>query len=209
MKNLRFLAVLVTVTLLSIKTFAQVSANDEFSGSYKMQENPYVKVLKVNVKEGKLIISAEGLPDSELAKGKTADEFLLESMNATITFTRDGGKVKGLKIDAQGNSLLGEKEGATTASATSIAEYAATFKMADNEYVKKMIVNVKEGKLLITSDANPTEGAVLKASNSPDVFTTSLQGYDAEIIFSRSGGKISSVKISVAGGQVVLTGEKE
>jgi hypothetical protein len=206
MKNLRFLAVCATVVLVSIKTFAQVASNDEFSGSYKMQENPYVKVLKVNVKEGKVIISAEGLPDSELAKGKTADEFLLESMSATITFTRDGGKVKGLKIDAQGNSLLGEKEGA---SSSSIAEYAATFKMADNEYVKKMIVNVKEGKLMITSDANPTEGAVLKASNTPDVFTTALQGYDADIIFSRSGGKISSVKISVAGGQVVLTGEKE
>ena len=206
MKNLRFLAVLLTVILLSIKSFAQV-ATDEFSGSYKMQENPYVKVLKVNVKEGKVIISAEGLPDSELAKGKTADEFLLESMSATITFTRDGGKVKGLKIDAQGNSLLGEKEGASSSS--SIAEYASTFKMADNEYVKKMIVNVKEGKLMITSDANPTEGAVLKASNTPDVFTTAIQGYDADIIFSRSGGKISSVKISVAGGQVVLTGEKE
>jgi hypothetical protein len=207
MKNPRFLTVLVAVILLSIKTFAQVASNDEFSGSYKMQENPYVKVLKVNVKEGKVILSAEGLPDSELAKGKTADEFLLESMSATITFTRDGGKVKGLKIEAQGNALLGEKEGAS--SAASIDEYAATFKMADNEYVKKMIVNVKEGKLLITSDTNPTEGAVLKASNTPDVFTTALQGYDADIIFSRTGGKISSVKISVAGGQVVLTGEKE
>ena len=207
MNNLRFLAVLLTVILLSIKSFAQVASNDEFAGSYKMQENPYVKVLKVNVKEGKVIISAEGLPDSELAKGKTADEFLLESMSATITFTRDGGKVKGLKIEAQGNALMGEKEGAS--SAASIDEYAATFKMADNEYVKKMIVNVQEGKLLITSDANPTQGAVLKASNTPDVFTTALQGYDADIIFSRTGGKISSVKISVAGGQVVLTGEKE
>ncbi len=208
MKNPRFLTVLVAIVLFSINTFAQVAANDEFSGSYKMQENPYVKVLKVNVKEGKVIISAEGLPDSELAKGKTADEFLLESMSATITFTRDGGKVKGLKIDAQGNSLMGEKEGANSASSSSIDEYAATFKMADNEYVKKMMVNVKEGKLVITSDTNPTEGAVLKASNTPDVFTTALAGYDADIVFSRSGGKISSVKISVAGGQVVLTGEK-
>ena len=208
MKNPRFLTVLVAIVLFSINTFAQVASNDEFSGSYKMQENPYVKVLKVNVKEGKVIISAEGLPDSELAKGKTADEFLLESMSATITFTRDGGKVKGLKIEAQGNALLGEKEGASSSS-SSMTDYVATFKMADNEYVKKMIVNVKEGKLLITSDANPTEGAVLKASNTPAVFTTALQGYDADIIFSRSGGKISSVKISVAGGQVVLTGEKE
>ena len=208
MKNPRFLTVLVAIVLFSINTFAQVASNDEFSGSYKMQENPYVKVLKVNVKEGKVIISAEGLPDSELAKGKTADEFLLESMSATITFTRDGGKVKGLKIEAQGNALMGEKEDASSSS-SSMNDYVATFKMADNEYVKKMIVNVKEGKLLITSDANPTEGAVLKASNTPDVFTTALQGYDADIIFSRSGGKISSVKISVAGGQVVLTGEKE
>ena len=208
MKNPRFLTVLVAIVLFSINTFAQVASNDEFSGSYKMQENPYVKVLKVNVKEGKVIISAEGLPDSELAKGKTADEFLLESMSATITFTREGGKVKGLKIEAQGNALLGEKEDASSSS-SSMTDYVATFKMADNEYVKKMIVNVKEGKLLITSDANPTEGAVLKASNTPDVFTTALQGYDADIIFSRSGGKISSVKISVAGGQVVLTGEKE
>ena len=119
-----------------------------------MQENPYVKVLKVNVKEGKVIISAEGLPDSELAKGKTADEFLLESMSATITFTRDGGKVKGLKIEAQGNALMGEKEGASSASASSMTDYVATFKMADNEYVKKMIVNVQEGKLLITSVKN-------------------------------------------------------
>jgi hypothetical protein len=207
MKNPRFLTVLVAIVLFSINTFAQVASNDEFSGSYKMQENPYVKVLKVNVKEGKVILSAEGLPDSELAKGKTGDEFVLESMSATITFTREGGKVKGLKIDAQGNTLMGEKEGAS--SAASIDEYAATFKMADNEYVKKMMVNVKEGKLLISSDTNPTEGAVLKASNTPDVFTTAIQGYDADIIFSRSGGKISSVKISVAGGQVVLTGEKE
>ncbi len=207
MKNPRFLTVLVAIVLFSINTFGQVASNDEFSGSYKMQENPYVKVLKVNVKEGKVILSAEGLPDSELAKGKTGDEFVLESMSATITFTREGGKVKGLKIDAQGNTLMGEKEGAS--SAASIDEYAATFKMADNEYVKKMMVNVKEGKLLISSDTNPTEGAVLKASNTPDVFTTAIQGYDADIIFSRSGGKISSVKISVAGGQVVLTGEKE
>lgn len=46
-----------------------------------------------------------------------------------------------------------------------------------------MTVNVKDGKLLITSDTNPTEGAVLKASITPDVFTTALAGYDADIIF--------------------------
>jgi HSP20 family molecular chaperone IbpA len=206
MKNARIIAILVAMVMFSTTLFAQVSSNDDIAGSYKMQENPYVKAVKFAVKEGKVIMSAEGFPDTEVAKGKNADEFVLESQNGVITFTRDGGKVKGVKIEAQGVTLAGEKEGA---SSSSMGDYAATFKMSDNEYVKKIKIDLKDGKLMLSSDANPTEGAVLKASNSADVFTTSIQGYDADIIFSRAGGKVSSIKLSVAGGQVVLTGEKE
>ncbi|MEY4610012.1 MAG: hypothetical protein RL246_331 [Bacteroidota bacterium] len=206
MKNARIIAILVAMVMFSTSLFAQVSSNDDIAGSYKMQENPYVKAVKFAVKEGKVIMSAEGFPDTEVAKGKNADEFVLESQNGVITFTRDGGKVKGVKIEAQGVTLAGEKEGA---SSSSMGDYAATFKMSDNEYVKKIKIDLKDGKLMLSSDSNPTEGAVLKASNSADVFTTSIQGYDADIIFSRAGGKVSSIKLSVAGGQVVLTGEKE
>lgn len=206
MKNARIIAILVSMVMFSTTLFAQVSSNDDIAGSYKMQENPYVKAVKFAVKEGKVIMSAEGFPDTEIAKGKNADEFVIESQNGVITFTRDGGKVKGVKIEAQGVTLAGEKEGA---SSSSMGDYAATFKMSDNEYVKKIKIDLKDGKLMLSSDSNPTEGAVLKASNSVDVFTTSIQGYDADIIFSRAGGKVSSIKLSVAGGQVVLTGEKE
>jgi len=206
MKNARIIAILVAMVMFSTTLFAQVSSNDDIAGSYKMQENPYVKAVKFAVKEGKVIMSAEGFPDTEVAKGKNADEFVLESQNGVITFTRDGGKVKGVKIEAQGVTLAGEKEGA---SSSSMGDYAATFKMSDNDYVKKIKIDLKDGKLMLSSDSNPTEGAVLKASNSADVFTTSIQGYDADIIFSRAGGKVSSIKLSVAGGQVVLTGEKE
>lgn len=206
MKNARILAILVAMVMFSTSLFAQVSSNDDIAGSYKMQENPYVKSVKFTVKEGKVIMSAEGFPDTEIAKGKNADEFVLESQNGVITFTRDGGKVKGVKIEAQGQTLAGEKEGASSGS---MGDYAATFKMSDNEYVKKIKIDLKDGKLMLSSDSNPTEGAVLKASNTADVFTTSIQGYDADIIFSRAGGKVSSIKLSVAGGQVVLTGEKE
>lgn len=206
MKNARIIAILVAMVMFSTTLFAQVSSNDDIAGSYKMQENPYVKAVKFAVKEGKVIMSAEGFPDTEIAKGKNADEFVIESQNGVITFTRDGGKVKGVKIEAQGVTLAGEKEGA---SSSSMGDYAATFKMSDNEYVKKIKIDLKDGKLMLSSDSNPTEGAVLKASNSADVFTTSIQGYDADIIFSRAGGKVSSIKLSVAGGQVVLTGEKE
>jgi HSP20 family molecular chaperone IbpA len=207
MKNARIIAILVAMVMFSTTLFAQVSSNDDIAGSYKMQENPYVKAVKFAVKEGKVIMSAEGFPDTEIAKGKNADEFVIESQNGVITFTRDGGKVKGVKIEAQGVTLAGEKEGASSSS--SMGDYAATFKMSDNEYVKKIKIDLKDGKLMLSSDSNPTEGAVLKASNSADVFTTSIQGYDADIIFSRAGGKVSSIKLSVAGGQVVLTGEKE
>ena len=209
MKNARLVAILAAMVMFSTTLFAQVSSTDDIAGSYKMQDNPYVKVVKFAVKEGKVIMSAEGFPDSELAKGKVADEYVLESMNASVTFTRDGGKVNGLKIDAQGQTLKGEKEGSSAAASSSTADYTATFKMSDNEYVKKIMINLKDGKLMLSSDANPTEGAVLKPSNTADVFTTSIQGYDADIIFSRAAGKVSSIKLSVAGGQVVLTGEKE
>jgi hypothetical protein len=50
---------------------------------------------------------------------------------------------------------------------------------------------------------------VLKAGKTADVFTTTIQGYDADIIFSRTSGKVANIKLSVAGGQVVLTGDRE
>ncbi len=203
MKNLRLLAILFVMVCTSTSLFAQ----DDLAGSYKLQENPYVKVVKFTVKEGKVILIAEGYPDAVLGKGKVADEYILESMNATITFTRESGKVKGFKLDAQGQTLTGEKE--ATAGASAINDYVASFKMDDNEYVKKMMINVKDGKLMISSDANPTEAAVLKEAKDADVFTASIQGYDADIIFTRNGGKISAIKLSVAGGQVVLTGKRE
>jgi len=155
MKNARFVAILVAMVMFSSTLFAQVSTNDEIAGSYKMQDNPYVKAVKFAVKEGKVIMSAEGFPDTEIAKGKNADEFVIESQNGVITFTRDGGKVKGVKIEAQGVTLAGEKEGSAS---SSIADYAATFKMSDNEYVKKIKIDLKDGKLMLSSDSNPTEG---------------------------------------------------
>ena len=210
MTNLRSIVSALALTCLAFVSNAQKAA--DYVGEYKMSDNPYVKVLKLADKEGKLIMSAEGFPDTELTPGAKADAFVLGGMGGDISFTRVGGAVTKLKIEAQGQTLEGVKAGAAVASAAAsggIADYAATFKMSDNEYVKKIKIDLKDGKLMLSSDSNPTEGAVLKASNSADVFTTSIQGYDADIIFSRAGGKVSSIKLSVAGGQVVLTGEKE
>ena len=90
-----------------------------------------------------------------------------------------------------------------------VSEYAAAFKMADNEYVKKMIVKSKDGKLLISSDASPDEESVLTAASTPDTFATTIKDYEAEITFGRAAGKVQTIKISVAGGAVVLTGTVE
>jgi len=182
--------------------FAQAKSAD-YAGVFKLSENPYVKTVTISVKDSKVIMSAEGFPDAELAPGKNADEFALESMGGTVAFVREAGAVKGIKIEAQGQVLTGQKEGA------SLSDYVASFKMADNEYVKKIIIALKDGQLALSSDANPAEGAVLKAATEADKFSTSIQGYDAEISFSRAAGKVTSIKLSVAGGQVVLTGDRE
>ena len=204
MKNLRSIVSALALTCLAFVSNAQKAA--DYAGEYKMSDNPYVKVLKLADKEGKLIMSAEGFPDTELTAGAKADAFVLGGMGGDIVFTREGGAVTKLKIDAQGQTLEGVKAGAAAAGSS---DYAATYKMADNEYVKKMIVTSKDGKLLIASDTNPGDGAELKPGSTPDSFATTLQGYDAEITFGRAAGKVKSIKLSVAGGAVVLTGDVE
>jgi hypothetical protein len=207
MKNLRFIVSAMALTCLAFVSTAQKAA--DYAGEYTMSDNPYVKVLKLTDKEGKLIMSAEGFPDTELTAGSKPDAFVLGGMGGDISFTRVAGAVTKLKIEAQGQTLEGVKAGAAVASAGGIADYAATFKMADNEYVKKMIVVAKDGKLMISSDANPSEAAVLTPASTADTFATSLQGYEAEITFGRAAGKVQTIKLSVAGGAVVLTGAVE
>jgi hypothetical protein len=46
-------------------------------------------------------------------------------------------------------------------------------------------------------------------SKSTDAYSATIQNYPAELVFIRDGGKIKAIKLSVADGQVVLTGEKE
>jgi hypothetical protein len=81
--------------------------------------------------------------------------------------------------------------------------------MADNPYVKEVMIALKEGKLLLSSDANPSEGVEITPAKDADSFTASIQGNDAEIVFTRAEGKVVKIKISVGGGQVVLTGDKQ
>jgi len=189
--------------LLAVQLLAQSNPTD-YAGTFKLSENPYVKSVTISVKDNKVIMAAEGFPESELTAGKAADEFTLESMSATLVFTREAGVVKGLKIEAQGQVVTGVKD-----SGASLEDYVASFKMADNEYVKKIIIAMKDGQLALSSDANPAEGAVLKPTNGKDTFSATIQGYDADVIFSRAAGKVASIKLSVAGGQVVLTGDRE
>lgn len=93
------------------------------------------------------------------------------------------------------------------ASTEALEVYAGSFKMESNEYVQKVTVGVKEGALALIADTG--DSAPLKASGKADVFTANIQGYDAEVSFSRTGSNVSNIKISVGGGAVVLTGSKE
>ncbi len=109
MKKLRITSIaFIMMIFAAMGLQAQTSSVSDFQGTYQLQDNPYVKSIKLTANAGKLVMSAEGFPDAELAVGKQADEFILESMNAVISFTREAGKVKSIKIDAQGQELKGE-----------------------------------------------------------------------------------------------------
>jgi spermidine/putrescine-binding protein len=85
--------------------------------------------------------------------------------------------------------------------------YTGSFKMESNEYVQKVSVILKDGGIALAADTG--DSAPLKASGKADVFTANIQGYDAEISFTRTGSNVSSIKISVGGGALVLSGTKE
>jgi len=193
--------------LISSFGFAQDSTLNlqSFAASFKMAQNQYIKKLVVDVKDNKLVATSDASPNEfvELKPSSTKDLFTtkIQSYDAEFLFSRTEGTVKAVKISIAGGQvvLTGDKE---------VSEYASSFKMAENQYCKKIFIIEKEGKLFAQSDASPGEAWELKPK-SADTYTATIQNYPAELVFTRDGGKIKAIKLSVADGQVVLTGEKE
>jgi hypothetical protein len=212
MKNLRLLFFVVFGVFVSSSPFAQPSQSNltDYVATFKMAENEYCKQIIITLKDGKLFGSTDANPSDgvELIANKEADKFTttIQGNEADIIFSRKEGKISAIKLSAGGGQvvLTGEKE----AGASSLSAYAATYKMAENQYVKEIKIVVKEGKVLMSSDASPSDMLELTMAKEADMFTASIQGNDAEISFTRVDGKVSKIKISVAGGQVVLTGDR-
>jgi hypothetical protein len=213
MKNLRFLLFVVLGIFVSSTPFAQPSQSNltDYVATFKMAENEYCKQIIITLKDGKLFGSTDANPSDgvELIATKEADKFTttIQGNEADIIFSRKEGKISAIKLSAGGGQvvLTGEKE----AAGSSLSAYAATYKMAENQYVKEIKIVVKEGKVLMSSDASPSDMLELTMSKEADMFTASIQGNDAEISFTRVDGKVTKIKISVAGGQVVLTGDRQ
>jgi hypothetical protein len=207
MKNMRLFISLIASILISSTGLAQESSINlqSYAANFKMAENQYIKKLVVAVKDNKLVATSDASPNEfvELKASATKDVFTakIQSYDAEFIFNRADGNIKAVKISiANGQVVLsGDRE---------VSEYACTFKMAENQYCKKIFITEKDGKLFAQSDASTGEAWELKPK-SADAFTATVQNYPAELVFTRDGGKIKSIKLSVADGQVVLTGEKE
>lgn len=214
MKNLRVLAVIVLGFLFSTTSFSQTSQPDlnSYVATFKMAENEYCKKIIVTLKEGKLVGATDVNPTDGviLTPTKDADKFTttIQGNDAEITFSRVDGKISAIKLSAAGGQvvLTGNKE---MAAAASMADYVATYKMADNPYVKEIMITLKEGKIFLSSDANPSEGAELTPSKNADMFTASIQGNDTEVTFSRTENKVTKITINVGDGQFVVSGDKK
>ena len=207
MRKVRFPLSLIVSLFFSAIGFAQDSSLNlqSYAANFKMAENQYIKKLVVAVKDNKLVATSDASPNEyvELTPSGTKDQFKtkIQSYEAEFLFSRTEGGVNAVKISIAGGQVVlsGNKE---------VSDYASTFKMAENQYCKKIFIIEKDGKLFAQSDARPGESWELK-TKSTDAFTATIQNYPAELVFIRDGGKIKSIKLSVADGQVVLTGEKE
>lgn len=82
----------------------------EYVGEYKMSD--LFSVYKITIDGGNLYGEADSYGANKLIKQKDADTFLsTSSYGSTIVFTRDAAtkKVTGLKLNAQGNEVIGKK----------------------------------------------------------------------------------------------------
>jgi hypothetical protein len=207
MRKSRLAISLIASILFSSFGFAQDSTLNlqSFAANFKMAENQYIKKLVVAVKDNKLVATSDASPNEfiVLTPSNTTNLFTtkIQSYDAEFLFSRSEAGIKAVKITIAGGQvvLTGDKE---------VSEYTSTFKMAENQYCKKIFIIEKEGKLFAQSDASPGESWELK-SKSTDAYSATIQNYPAELVFIRDGGKIKAIKLSVADGQVVLTGEKE
>jgi hypothetical protein len=207
MNKARLSISLIVSILFSSFGFAQDSSLNlqSYAANFKMAENQYIKKLSVSVKDNKLVATSDASPNEfvEFAPSGTKGLFKtkIQSYDAEFLFNLAEGVIKSVKISIAGGQvvLTGDKE---------VSEYTSTFKMAENQYCKKIFIIEKEGKLFAQSDASPGESWELK-SKSTDAYSATIQNYPAELVFIRDGGKIKAIKLSVADGQVVLTGEKE
>lgn len=210
MKNLRFIILLAAGFLFAEMGFAQMAKTnlDTYAATFKMSENPYVKEIKVLVKQGKLMMTSDYSPTdtTELFPATAADAFTasIQGNDAEINFTLKEGKVSSMKLSIGGGQMVltGEKMG------PSMADYAATFNMSENPYVKQLIFADKGGKLMMSSDATP-DAIELTPSTDADAFTASVQGNEAVITFTRTNGKVTSMKLSIGGGMFELTGQRQ
>jgi len=195
---------LLSIAFILFAAFGLSAQNlSDYPGTFNLEDNPYVKKVKVELRDAKLMVIAEGFPDSELTAGKAADQFAIGSGDLSIEFSRANGKVVGCKIMGSGQEIKG-----VLAIENGLGSFAGTFKMIENEYVKNLIVISSEGKLFLSSDANADQKAPLIATKESNGLSTNVQGYDAEVTFTKANDAVKSIKLSVAGGAVVLTGEK-
>lgn len=208
MNQVRTSLLLCVTMLMSLTSLAQTPNGnvDAYKATFKMEENQYLKKMTIEVRDGKLVAVSDARPKNaiDLTPTAKADTFdaKVQGYDAAFIFGRSKeGAIKSLKISIAGGFMVltGEKEG---------SEYVSTFDMAENQYCKKIFIREKDGKLFMSADTNPNDMVEL-SNKSADVYTASVQNYEAEVSFTRTEGKVASIKISVASGQVVLTGSKE
>jgi hypothetical protein len=207
MKILRLIISAVALTGISFISNAQ--SVEDYAGEYQLSDNPIFNVLKIEIRDGKVFGSADGSVPSELIVGSKPDAYKLSTpVIGDLTFVRSDKGVFKLIIDAPGLQFVGIKAGNESEEGDS--GYAATYKMEENEYIKKLIVKEEDGKLFLGVEAFSSgfssESIFLIPTTTADTFRVNLQGFDGEISFGRSAGKVKSIKVDIA--SIKLTGNK-
>lgn len=171
---------------------------EEYVGSYDM--GPFK--LHFMLEEGTLFGKPDGEEKAELA-AKAKDEFFLKVMDAQVSFSRENGKVKSVKVvqgeaNLQGDRLEGNAKAITSPPVMDLQKYTGVY----NSEGRLLTVTLEDGCLYGQPGDDSKEKMIPTAKDKFEVNT--LDGDKVKVEFKWENEKVNEIRLLLGNGNEMV-----
>jgi len=189
-------ALLFAGLFMTLAVHAQKSSLTEYPGTYKLGTGDAAEDTKVELRVDKLTISgSRGSADLSMQK---PDTFSVDEYGGEVIFLRNSAKkISGIKVNIPAGNI--DVEGIRV---EDLAEYVGTYRLGAGDDADEAKVTLKDGILTVSGRSGSADLSRQKTD------TFNVEQYGGQVIFKRTGNKISGIKIDIPAGNINVEGEK-